>query len=314
VATTLTARHERSLRGAADAEGLAPERQRFYWRMLMPALAVLFAVTVAPTLFLLVTSLTPLDLTKPETTADFRAPLRNFALLLEDRRFLNSLWVQAKLSFWTVSLQLLIGLGFALLLHLRSSLLQTLRTVFLIPMVLPPIVVAIIWKVIYTPDISPLHWAMQAIGLPMPALITDADWALTAIIIADTWEWFPFTMLMILAALQMMPEEHVDAARVDGANAWQLTWYVTLPYLRGVLLVAALFRLIDSIKAFPLIYILTDGGPGSLTEVTNYYGFIQAFNFSFLGYSGAITVVLVAITLLLSWLTLRLVGWGRYVE
>jgi multiple sugar transport system permease protein len=155
---------------------------------------------------------------------------------------------------------------------------------------------------------------MQAIGLPMPALITDADWALTAIIIADTWEWFPFTMLMILAALQMMPEEHVDAARVDGANAWQLTWYVTLPYLRGVLLVAALFRLIDSIKAFPLIYILTDGGPGSLTEVTNYYGFIQAFNFSFLGYSSAITVVLVAITLLLSWLTLRLVGWGRYVE
>jgi multiple sugar transport system permease protein len=314
VATTLTARHERSLRGAPNAERLAPERQRFYWRMLMPALAVLFAVTVAPTLFLLVTSLTPLDLTKPETTADFRAPLRNFALLLEDRRFLNSLWVQAKLSFWTVSLQLLIGLGFALLLHLRSSLLQTLRTVFLIPMVLPPIVVAIIWKVIYTPDISPLHWAMQAVGLPMPALITDADWALTAIIIADTWEWFPFTMLMILAALQMMPEEHVDAARVDGANAWQLTWYVTLPYLRGVLLVAALFRLIDSIKAFPLIYILTDGGPGSLTEVTNYYGFIQAFNFSFLGYSSAITVVLVAITLLLSWLTLRLVGWGRYVE
>jgi multiple sugar transport system permease protein len=314
VATTLTARHERLLRGAANAERLAPERQRFYWRMLMPALAVLFAVTVAPTLFLLVTSLTPLDLTKPETTADFRTPLRNFALLLEDRRFLNSLWVQAKLSFWTVSLQLLIGLGFALLLHLRSSLLHALRTVFLIPMVLPPIVVAIIWKVIYTPDISPFHWAMQAIGLPMPALITDADWALTAIIIADTWEWFPFTMLMILAALQMMPEEHVDAARVDGANAWQLTWYVTLPYLRGVLLVAALFRLIDSIKAFPLIYILTDGGPGSLTEVTNYYGFIQAFNFSFLGYSSAITVVLVAITLLLSWLTLRLVGWGRYVE
>jgi multiple sugar transport system permease protein len=314
VATTLTVRHEHPIRGAAGREKLAPERQRFYWRMLMPALAVLFAVTVAPTLFLLVTSLTPLDLTKPETTAEFSQPLRNFALLLEDRRFLNSLWVQAKLSFWTVSLQLLIGLGFALLLNMRSTLLQALRTVFLIPMVLPPIVVAIIWKVIYTPDISPFYWAIQAIGFNMPALITHADWALTAIIIADTWEWFPFTMLMILAALQMMPEEHVDAARVDGANAWQLTWFVTLPYLKGVLLVAGLFRLIDSIKAFPLIYILTDGGPGSLTEVTNYYGFIQAFNFSFLGYSSAITVVLVTFTVLLSWLTLRLVGWGRYVD
>ena len=218
------------------------------------------------------------------------------------------------LSFWTVGLQLLIGLGFALLLNMRSSLLQALRTVFLIPMVLPPIVVAIIWKVIYTPDISPLHWAIQAFGWRMPALITDANWALTAIIIADTWEWFPFTMLMILAALQMMPEEHIDAARVDGASAWQMLWYVTLPYLKGVLLVAGLFRLIDSIKAFPLIYILTDGGPGSLTEVTNYYGFVQAFNFSFLGYSSAITVVLVGFTVVLSWLILRLVGWGRDVE
>ena len=314
MATTLTVPRAAAARATAGAEMLASARQRFYWQMLLPALAVLLVVTVAPSIFLIVTSLTPLDLTKPETIGEFRRPMHNFALLLEDRRFLNSLWVQCKLSFWTVSLQLLIGLGFALLLNMRSRLLQALRTVFLIPMVLPPIVVAIIWKVIYTPDISPLYWAVQILGLRIPALITDANWALTAIIIADTWEWFPFTMLMILAALQMMPEEHVDAARVDGANAWQLTWFVTLPYLKGVLLVAGLFRLIDSIKAFPLIYILTDGGPGTLTEVTNYYGFVQAFNFSFLGYSSAITVVLVLFTVLLSWLILRLVGWGRYVE
>ena len=94
----------------------------------------------------------------------------------------------------------------------------------------------------------------------------------------------------------MMPEEYVDAARIDGASAWQMTLHVTLPYLKGVLLVAGLFRLIDSIKAFPLIYILTDGGPGTVTEVTNFYSFLQAFNFSYLGYSSAITVVLVAVT------------------
>ena len=313
MATTLTV-PARAPVSRAERLKLGSERQRFYWRMLAPALAVLFAVTVAPTLFLLTTSLTPLDLTKPDSIGDFTQPLRNYLLLLEDRRFHNSLWVQAKLSFWTVSFQLLIGLGFALLLNMRSSLLQALRTVFLIPMVLPPIVVAIIWKVIYTPDISPLHFTIQLLGWSMPALITDANWALTAIIIADTWEWFPFTMLMILAALQMMPEEHVDAARVDGASPWQMLWYVTLPYLKGVLLVAGLFRLIDSIKAFPLIYILTDGGPGTLTEVTNYDGFVQAFHFSYLGYSSAITVVLVGFTVVLSWLILRLVGWGRDVE
>jgi multiple sugar transport system permease protein len=288
--------------------------RRFHWQMLSPALALLIAVTLAPTLFLIVTSFTPLDLTRPETIGSFARPLQNYRLLIEDRRFLGSLWIQAKLSFWTVGLQLLIGLGFALLLNLRSSLLRALRTVFLIPMVLPPIVVAIIWKVLCTPDISPFHWMSGALGWPVPSLITDANWALTAIIIADTWEWFPFTMLMILAALQMMPEELVDAARVDGASAWQLTLYITLPYLEGVLLVAGLFRLIDSIKAFPLIYILTDGGPGSVTEVTNYYSFMQAFNFSYLGYSSAITVVLVGVTVALSWLILSVVGWRSDVE
>jgi multiple sugar transport system permease protein len=119
---------------------------------------------------------------------------------------------------------------------------------------------------------------------------------------------------MVLAALQMMPQELIDAARVDGASPWQLTRHITLPFVQGVLLVAGLFRLIDSIKAFPLIYILTDGGPGNLTEVTNYYSFLQAFNFSYLGFSSAITVALLAATLGLSWIIIRVVGWGGHVE
>ena len=219
-----------------------------------------------------------------------------------------------KLSFWTVLLQLLIGLLLALLLNMRTRLIEALRTVFLIPMVLPPIVVAIIWKVIYTPDISPMHGIFRALGWNVPALITDPNWALTAIIIADTWEWFPFTMLMVLAALQMMPQELLDAAKVDGASPWQLTRYITLPFIQGVLLVAGLFRLIDSIKAFPLIFILTDGGPGNLTEVTNYYSYLQAFNFSYLGFSSAITVALLAATIALSWLIVRMVGWGARID
>jgi multiple sugar transport system permease protein len=288
--------------------------RRFYWYCLWPSLAVLIVITLLPTIYLILTSFTPLDLTRPETVWDFSHPFGQYRLLLEDTRFHNSLWVQIKLSFWTVALQLLLGVLFALLLNINSATMKALRTVFLIPMVLPPIVVAIIWKVLYTPDISPIHWATEAFGITMPALITHPDYALMAIIIADIWEWFPFVMLMILAALQMMPEEYLDAARIDGANAWQTTLYITLPYLKGVLLVAGLFRLVDSIKAFPLIFILTDGGPGTLTEVTNFYSYMQAFNFSYLGYSSAITVVLVAATLILSWIIIRMVGWGQNVE
>jgi len=311
---TAIATRQQSVGEARDGVGFPDLRRRFYWHLLWPTLAVLIVVTLAPTLYLVVTSLTPLNLTLPQTAWDFSRPLVNYGLLLEDGRLHDSLWTQAKLSFWTVGLQLILGFLFALLLNIRSSLLRALRTVFLIPMVLPPIVVAIIWKVLYTPDISPFYWLFAELGWDVPSLITHADWALTAIIVADTWEWFPFTMLMILAALQMMPEEHIDAARIDGANVVQMTLYVTLPYLKGVLLVAGLFRLIDSIKAFPLIFILTDGGPGTVTEVTNYYSYIQAFNFSYLGYSSAITVVLVAITVLLSWLVIRMVGWGQNVE
>jgi multiple sugar transport system permease protein len=311
---TAVATRQQSVGEVRDGVGFPDLRRRFYWHLLWPTLAVLIVVTLAPTLYLVVTSLTPLNLTLPQTAWDFSQPLVNYSLLLEDGRLHDSLWTQAKLSFWTVGLQLILGFLFALLLNIRSSLLRALRTVFLIPMVLPPIVVAIIWKVLYTPDISPFYWLFAELGWDVPSLITHADWALTAIIVADTWEWFPFTMLMILAALQMMPEEYVDAAKIDGASVVQMTLYVTLPYLRGVLLVAGLFRLIDSLKAFPLIFILTDGGPGTVTEVTNYYSYIQAFNFSYLGYSSAITVVLVALTVLLSWLVVRMVGWGQDAE
>jgi multiple sugar transport system permease protein len=289
-------------------------QHRFFMWCVAPSLAVLAIITLLPALYLLATSFTPLNLTRPETAWDFSDPLVSYRQLLTDDRLGNSIWVQVKLSFWTVSLQLLIGVALALLLNIKSRLLEALRTVYLIPMVLPPIVVAIIWKVIYTPDISPMHGIFRSLGWNVPALITDPHWALTSIIIADTWEWFPFTMLMVLAALQMLPQELLDAAKVDGASPWQLTRHVTLPFIQGVLLVAGLFRLIDSIKAFPLIYILTDGGPGSLTEVTNYYSFLQAFNFSYLGFSSAITVVLLAATIVLSWIIVRVVGWGVRVD
>ncbi|MBS0220421.1 MAG: sugar ABC transporter permease [Proteobacteria bacterium] len=289
-------------------------QRRFFIFCVAPSLAVLAIITLLPSLYLLVTSFTPLNLTRPETAWDFSDPLISYRQLLTDDRLGNSIWVQIKLSFWTVTLQLAIGVALALLLNIKSRLLEALRTVYLIPMVLPPIVVAIIWKVIYTPDISPMHGIFRSLGWNVPALITNPHWALTSIIIADTWEWFPFTMLMVLAALQMLPQELIDAAKVDGASPWQLTRHVTLPFIQGVLLVAGLFRLIDSIKAFPLIYILTDGGPGSLTEVTNYYSFLQAFNFSYLGFSSAITVVLLAATIVLSWVIIRAVGWGLRVD
>ncbi len=299
-----------SARAAAPAPAPAPswqrQQRRAYGWGLYPALVVLALITLAPLLTLVVVSLTPLSLTDPAGTFHFRDPLGNYRQLRNDPRFLHSLWVQLQLSSVGVALQLLMGLGIALLLHGRSRVLGAVRSLFLIPMVLPPIVVALIWKILYTPDISPLHQALEALGWPLRSLIANPETALWAVVAADTWQWFPFTMLMVLAALQMIPDDPLEAARMDGANRWQLFRFITFPHIRAVLVVCALFRLIDSFKAFPLLYVLTNGGPGTVTEVTNFYGFIQAFNFSFWGYGSAIALVMLAGVFLLSALIGRL--------
>ena len=158
-------------------------------------------ITLGPTVYLIVTSLTPLDPVHPNSVTDFSDPIGNYRALMADGRFLNSLQVQLKLSAATVVLQLAVGLGVALLLNAGSRFLEAVRTAFILPMVLPPIVVAVVWKVIFTPDVSPMHRGLAAIGLPVHSLIANLDTALGAIAVADTWEWFPFTMLMVLAAL-----------------------------------------------------------------------------------------------------------------
>jgi multiple sugar transport system permease protein len=282
------------------------QRRRFVRMAIAPSLIFLLVVAGLPTLFLLVTSLTPGALVNPGSLGDFSEPLRNYLLLGGDERFTGSLLVQARLSVYTVVLQVLLGTGLALLVHSGQERWQSLRHLFVIPMVLPPIVVAVIWKLIYTPDISPIYQAARMLGVALPAMTTHVDFALWAIVIADTWEWAPFTFLMVLAALQTLPGEYVEAARMDGADAWRVFGHIVLPYIAPVLLVCTLFRLIDSIKAFPLIFLLTGGGPGSVTEVTNYYAYLVAFNFGELGYSSAITVVLLVATVVISWGAMRL--------
>ena len=287
-------------------------RRRVFALFLLPSLAVLVVVTVLPLIFLVATSFTPLDMSNPGSLR--WSGLTNYRELVRDGRFWNSVWVQAQLSFWTVSLQLVIGFGIALLLNGRMKLLGLVRATFIVPMVVPPVVVALIWKVLFTPDISILDWTLGILGLPQPAWLVDPGFALWAIIIADVWEWFPFVMLMLLAALQMLPDEPMEAARLDGASRWQAFRFITLPLLKPAIVVAMLFRLIDSVKAFPHIFIMTGGGPGTATEVTNFYAYLEGFSYTYVGYASSVIVVMLVVTFLMSVAVLRVTGWGVEVE
>ena len=287
------------------------ERRSFNRWALAPSLVILFVIAALPALYLLAASLTPFQLVNPGSSTDFSEPLRNYRLLPGDPRFINSLIVQAKLSFWGVLFQVLLGMLLALLLHTRSRFVALARTFFLIPMVLPPIVVGVIWKLIYTPDISPIYYVAGLLHVTMPSLTSSVNFALTAIIIADTWEWLPFTFLMVLAALQTIPEEYSEAALMDGAGRVQIFFHITLPFIAPILTVSAMFRLIDSVKAFPLIFLLTGGGPGSVTEVTNYYAYLLAFDFNEIGYASAITIVMLMLVVVMS---LGIMWMGRNRE
>lgn len=297
---------------ARPGRSWAVKRRRTLLALLLPGLAVLFVVTILPSLFLVATSFTPLDLTKP---GSFRLEgVGNYRELLRDDRFWNSVWVQARLSFWTVLLQILVGLGLARILHTRIRGVEAVRAAFLAPIVLPPVVVALTWQILFTPDVSVLNWLLGLAGLPQPAWLTDSTLALWAIIVVDVWQWFPFVFLAVLAALQMMPEEPLEAAAIDGASRWQVFRHVELPLLKPVLLVVGLFRLMDSMKAFANIFIMTGGGPGVATETTNYYAYLQGFSYTFVGFSSAISVVLLAATFALSLSLMRLVGRATDVE
>lgn len=285
--------------------GLERRRQRALSRGLYPALVLLALVTALPAAFLVLASLTPLTPTRPESWLDFSDPLRNYRQAFADSRFLQSIVVQLKLSAGTVAGQLVVGLALALLVNAHGRVLEIVRSALIVPMVLPPIVVGILWKILYVPETSPIQRALEALGLSLGSPITDPDRALASLVIAETWEWFPFTLVMCFAALRTLPAQQVEAARVDGANAWQIFRFVTLPWLRRTLTVVAIFRLIDSVKAFPLIYVLTEGGPGTVTEVTNYYAFTQAFNFSYWGYASAIATMLICGVVALSWIVER---------
>ena len=269
-----------------------------YLLYLLPSIFVLIAITILPTLYLFVTSFTPLDLARPGT--DKIVGFLNYEELYYDDRFWNSLIVQLKITVYSVFFQVCIGFLIALLINTGLPYLDFIRTVFLIPMVLPPVVVAIIWKIIFTPNVSSFYRIMEYINLPQDPWLSDPIMALWAIIIADIWEWFPFTMLMFLAALQMIPDEPLEASKIDGANYIQTLYYIIIPSMKSIIIVATLFRVIDSIKAFPLIYIMTSGGPGVVTEATNYYAYLQGLTYSYIGYSSAISMVLLFITLCLS--------------
>lgn len=307
---------------AAQSRASVPEvtfekaRARFFTGLLAPSMILLTLITILPVLYLIATSFTSWDLSRP-ASLQFIGVNNYIRIFTSDPRFWNSVFVTIKLSVLTVPAQILIGLALAVFVREKIKnpfLVELSRGVFIIPMVIPPIVAALIWKILFTPPVSIINFLVESAGLPTLAWLGDPDLALLAISIGTVWEFFPFCFLLLYAGLMSIPEEPVEAAKVDGASGWQVFRYITMPMLAPVMNIVVLFRIVESIRSFPMIFVMTGGGPGFATEPTNYYAYLQAFSFSYIGYSSAMIIVIFSFTLLMTAFILRRIKWNRGAE
>jgi multiple sugar transport system permease protein len=268
-----------------------------------PAIVFLLALTVYPLLYLIRLSF---------TGAGGELTVTHFARLFQDRFFFTAALQTFIYTAVALTLEFCLGLGLALLvdsLHRGRSLI---RAGLLAPMLLPPVVAAVVWRLIYNPQFGVLNGTLRTLGFNTSGLTwtSGESSALLSVILVDVWEWTPFMFLLITAGLQAIPQEPIEAAKVDGASSWQIFRDLLLPMLKPVILLAVLLRAMDLLRIFDQIFILTRGGPGFATETVSLYIYRTAFRFFNFGYAAAMSFVGLVVTILFARALMRLIKVG----
>jgi multiple sugar transport system permease protein len=235
--------------------------------------------------------------------------LKNYITLANDPYFLESLTVTLKFAFFVVSFEMIIGVGLALLLDRNIRGMSLLRTLFILPMMIAPVVVGLMWRYMYHPTVGTFNRSLDSLGLPKVDWL--GDHALMSVIIADIWQWTPFIFILALAALQSLPRSALEASRIDGATPWQQIVHIKLPLMLPVLIVTGLLRLIDAFKVLEVILVMTEGGPGLSTEILALRISRTATEFRELGVAAAMSNYLL---ILLLFLTVAMFAFTRWQE
>lgn len=273
--------------------------------MLSPALLLLGVFVFTPGVLVIYSSLFEFTLTATEWSfVGFGNYLRAFA----DPVF----WTALKNNLFIVvgSIVLQVGMGTLLAAALDRGITvgsTVLRTIIFAPMVISSVAVGIVWLIILDPNVGPLNVIVKGLGLTPPRLgwLGDPDVSIFVVLFIASWQYTGFMMVLILAGLQGVPKEIYQAAALDGATGLRAFWYITLPSIRNILIVAVLITTVGGFKVFDLIFVTTGGGPANATQVMGTYIYHQAFNLGNGGYANAISVVLLIIAVVLGWLQLK---------
>jgi multiple sugar transport system permease protein len=266
---------------------------------LLPTVLILVAVVIFPLIYALNLSFSRWD-DFAQTIGKYVGFKNYYRLLAKDPRFWNSLKNSFVLWIIAGSAQIVLGFLVALLLNRVFRFHRIVKAVVLLPMLVLPVGAAHMWSLIFNPLFGPVNYILGLFSIPRIDWLGSTQFAMASIIITDVWQWTPFCFLILYAGMQGIPLELYDAAKVDGANAWQTVHRITIPLLKRVVLVVILFRSIDLFRIFDTIYVLTSGGPAGATETMPFYTYILGFKRFDMDKAAAISFILVAIVSLIS--------------
>jgi multiple sugar transport system permease protein len=272
--------------------------------LLGPCIVYLVAFSVFPLLYSLRNSFTDLGISKDSGQW---VGLDNYVAIFNDPFFWNAVGNTTIMVGAAVVLQVVLGTALALFFNqkLRGS--WFVRGALILPMLLTPIVVGVMWRAMLNPDWGIVNWLIAELGLDPINWLGSTEWSMRTLVIADTWQWTPFVFLIVYARLQGLPDHVLEAAQADGAGRWATFRHITLPLLAPAIAFAAIFRGIDAFRSFDLVFGLTYGGPARSTTTLSFLTYQYGFQFQQYGYSAAIAYVMVVILIIASTVTLRFV-------
>jgi len=264
------------------------------WVMVLPSLGIILAVVIFPLLYSLRLSFIQWDALVPGQKF---IGLKNFAQVITDIRFLASLGHTGILLSGIITIEFFLGFLLALCLLEEFKLKKFVTAMFILPVTIIPTVAGFIWKLMLDAQYGPVNHVLS-IMLRRDIQYTwlaHTNTAYISLIVTDVWQWTPFMILVLLAGLVALPKDTLEAAEIDGASEWQKVRFITLPMLKPVIVVALLIRSLDSLKLFDIVFAMTQGGPGTSTETLSYYIYRNGFEYFRMGYTAAMSYVVLAI-------------------
>ena len=294
----------------ADAPPGREWRPPSYWPFVIPALVVVLAVIVFPWVFTIWMSLNEWKVGSPTTFVG----LANYLRLPQDPRFVEAVGHTLVYTALSVLLPLIFGTFAAVVFHANFAGRGLMRGIFIMPMMATPVAIALVWTMMFHPQLGVLNYLLSLVGIPPQLWVFHPSTVIPSLVLVETWQWTPLVMLIVLGGIAAIPTEPYESAQIDGANLWQMFRYITLPLIMPFLFIAAMIRMIDAVKSFDIIFAITQGGPGSASETINLYLYSVAFSYYDLGYGSAIAVVLFLLVVALAALLLYLRRRAMWTE